>query len=256
MKRTLLAIWSWGLFLFAMAGPCGAQGNPTTDDGNWHVALSPYLWFPGVSGTAGAGPITVSVRASPGDLLSNFRFGLMGITDVSRSRFVAPLDLVWVRLADEKALPPTNLGITSANFKATQFIVTPKIGFRLVNSEKVQIDALTGVRYWYFGETLSFSPSSLGLQAHRSQNWVDPLVGGRITFPLSPKIVVSVGGDVGGWGAGSQLDYQIAGALGYKIDPDWTIQAGWRYLYANYRGQAIFDAHMSGVAFGLTYNLR
>src|SRR5256885_6785971 len=44
------------------------------------------------------------------------------------------------------------------------------------------------------------------------------LVGGRIEMALSPKIAVTILGDVGGWGTGSQLEYQWAGLLGYRID--------------------------------------
>ena len=88
---------------------------------------------------------------------------------------------------------------------------------RVINKEKVKIDALTGFRYWHLGAELAFNPSALGLSFSKSFNWVDPLVGGRIQFALAPKVVVNILGDVGGWGTGSQLDYQFAGLLGYKI---------------------------------------
>ena len=69
-------------------------------------------------------------------------------------------------------------------------------------------------------------------------------------MPLSPKLVVNILGDVGGWGAGSQLDYQIAGILGYKWTPKWTLQAGWRYLDVDYRGSTIFDTNDVGRTHG------
>jgi hypothetical protein len=89
-----------------------------------------------------------------------------------------------------------------------------------------------------------------------SQNWVDPLVGGRILGALTPKANVAIGGDVGGWGTGSQIDYQVFGIPGYKIKPAWTLQAGWRYMYVNYRSSTIFDVAMSGVLFGVSINLK
>jgi len=48
--------------------------QPVTDD-HWHIAVSPYLWFPGVHGTIGALGHDLGYSASPADLLSNFRFG-------------------------------------------------------------------------------------------------------------------------------------------------------------------------------------
>ena len=185
--------------------------------------MSPYLWFPGVHGTVGAGSHDASVHASPGDVLSHFRFGLMGAVEGRYKRLVLPLDIMWVRLGDDKALPGPNLGAATANVIASEFILTPKIGFRVVDQEKLKIDAVTGFRYWHLGQNLQFSPSILGLNISGSQNWTDPLVGGRIEAAPSSKIVVNILGDVGGWGAGSQLDYQVVGILGYQIKPKWDI---------------------------------
>jgi hypothetical protein len=107
------------------------------------------------------------------------------------------------------------------------------------------------------GENLQFSPSTLGLNFSASQNWIDPLVGGRIQAALSPKIAVTLAGDVGGWGVGSQLDYQVVALLGYKIKPTWTLQAGYRYLDVDYKsGGPVFDTAMSGVLFGITIALK
>ena len=240
-------------FLVAAAGTLSAQGNNATDD-QWHVSASPYFWPLGLHGIAGADQRTVSLHASPADLLSDLRFGLMGTTELRRKRFVVPIDMVWAKLGDDAALPTTALAATSADFKADLFILTPKVGYRLIDRKRIKIDALTGFRYWHLGQTLEFIPSRLGLNFEGSQNWVDPLVGGRIELPLSKALVVNIFGDVGGWGAGSQLDYQIGGLLGYKWTPKWTLQAGWRYLDVNYRGSAIFDATLSGVLFGVTYS--
>ena len=41
-------------------------------------------------------------------------------------------------------------------------------------------------------------------------------------------------GDVGGFGAGSQL-WPVAGLLGYQVNKRFTLQAGYRYLDVNYR---------------------
>jgi hypothetical protein len=234
-----------------------AQAGTTADDDGWHFAVSPYLWFPGVHGTIGARGRDISFKASPGDLLSHFRFGLMGLLEARYKRLLLPLDIMWIRLGDDKALPFPNLMVNTAKLKAYEFILTPKIGYRLIDEEKIKIDALVGFRYWHFGENLKFVPSNFNLNFSSSQNWVDPVVGGRITGNLSPKVVAVIAGDVGGWGTGSQLDYQVAGILGYSIKPNVTLQAGYRYLYVNYRsGGSIIQPTTSGVLFGATFNLK
>jgi hypothetical protein len=232
-----------------------------SDDDSWHISVSPYLWLPGVHGTIGAFGRNADFRASPSDLLSHFRFGLLGSVEARRQRMLTNMDLMFLRLRADRALPfPPGLLATSAQLTANMFILTPKVGFRLIDATKLKADFLTGFRYWHFGETLQFSPSPLGLNFSKAQNWVDPLVGGRIAADLSRKTVFTLAGDVGGWGAGSQLEYQIVGLLGYKLNPAMTLLGGYRYLYVDYQkgGQAgaIVTTAMSGVVLGVTLNLK
>jgi hypothetical protein len=234
--------------------------GPTAADNSWHLAVSPYLWFPGVHGTiAGPNGRSLAFRASPGDLLSHFRIGLMGAVEARHKRIVVPIDLMWIRLGADNAVAGPGLGVvTSANITATELLFTPKIGYRVIDKEGLKADVLSGIRFWHFGENLHFNPSLLGLNFNGSQNFVDPLVGGRIQMALSPKIVVNVLGDVGGWGTGSQLEYQFAALLGYRIKPALVLQAGYRYLNIDYRRThgAVFNVTTAGVIFGATLTLK
>ena len=239
-----------------VAAPGNGAAAAATPEGDWHFAVSPYLWLPGVHGSIGdpnGGQIPFS--ASAGDLLSHFRIGLMGAIEPRYKRIVMPLDIFWIRLGDDKALPNSpNQGV--ANLHATEFFLTQKLGYRVVDSERLKIDGLAGFRYWHFGESVSFTTNSLNFTG--SQNWVDPLVGGRITGILTPKVELTIGGDIGGWGAGSQIDYQIFGLLGYRIKPALALQAGYRYLYFDYRraSGAFLDNTTSGVVFGVSITLK
>ena len=237
-------------------GSAASSHNSTAADDGWHFVVAPYLWLPWTYGTVGALGREVHVYADPSQIFSHFRFGLMGLVEADHKRIVLPLDMIWARFGDDKALPFPNVLATTADVKVDEFILTPKIGYRLLDQEKIKIDALTGFRYWHLGQNLQFSPSRLGLNLSGSQNWVDPLVGGRILGVLTPKVSLSIGGDVGGWGAGSQLDYQILGLLGYKIKPAWTLQAGYRYLDVNYRSNTVYDAATSGIVLGVSINLK
>jgi hypothetical protein len=72
--------------------------------------------------------------------------------------------------------------------------------------------------------------------------------------------VATIAGDVGGWGTGSQIEYQIAGVLGYKLKPSMTLQAGYRYLYFDYekggQANAVVKTALSGIILGVTLNLK
>jgi hypothetical protein len=239
------------------ADPAISQTASAPASDGWHVSFAPYLWFPGVHGTVGAQGKLTSVHASATDLLSNFRFGLMGTAELRKNRFVMPMDLMWVRLGDDTGLPVNELGATSADVKVDEFLLTPKIGYELVRMEKFEVAALAGFRYWHLGQNVKFNPSGLGLNFSSSQNWASPLVGGRIVTPLSRKIDVTIAGDVGGWDVGSQLEYQAVGLIGYQVNARWALEVGYRYLDVNWRGSgAVFDAAMSGIVFGMNINVK
>ena len=238
------------------SGSAFAVDATTASASDWHFTVSPYLWLAGAHGTIG-GPNggEYGFSASPGDMLSHFRIGLMGVIEPRYKRIVMPLDILWIRLGSDRALPNTP-GQGVANLHATEFILTQKLGYRLIDSERLKIDALAGFRYWYFGENLSFTTNTLNFSG--VQSWVDPLVGGRITGILTPKVEVTIGGDVGGWGTGSQMDYQFFGLLGYRIKPALALQAGYRYLYFDYRrvSGAYLENTTSGAIIGVSITLK
>ena len=44
--------------------------------------------------------------------------------------------------------------------------------------------------------------------------------------------------------------------LGHEIRPKWTIEAGFRYMDVNYRGNTIFDVAMSGGMLSVSMSLK
>lgn len=238
------------------------QTSPSeSEDSGWHFSLSPYLWFAGAHGNVGARGHAASMHASPGDLLSHVNFGLMGGAGLRRKRFVLTGDMLWIRLSDSRALPALSAlgsGAVSADVRVGQFVWTSKGGYRVMDRKKFKADATVGVRYWHLGQKLNFNPSALGLNFNGSQNWADILVGGRVQLPLGKKTVIDLLGDVGGWNASAKLDYQFTTLLAYKLSPKWTLGAGYRYLFVDYRptNLSVFNVITSGAVLGVTYNFK
>jgi len=170
----------------------------STDDDRWHFTVTPYLWFPGISGNAGVLGHVASVHASATDILGYFNIGILGSVEARKNRWVFPEDFIWMRLGDNKSLPLTDLGATSINAKITESILTPKFGYRMVDTERWKVDVLAGIRYWYLSQDFSFQPVSYLGGISRSQSWVDGLGGARITLALSPKASITAFGDAGG----------------------------------------------------------
>jgi len=235
------------------ASNSGTQTTTSASPDKWSFVVAPYLWFPGLHGTVGAFGHNASVHASGTEVLSNFNFGLMGSVEAQKERFVFPVDFMWVRLSDNKGIPENDFGQTDIRVRLTQLLLTPKVGYRVVNKEEFKVDAVVGLRYWHLGQGLTIQPSGLGISP--SDNWVDVVAGSKIEMALSPKTTITVLGDGGGGAA--NLDYQVAGLFGYKVKPKLTLLVGWRYLDVNYRGnnQFIYDAAQSGPVLAVTFEL-
>ncbi len=235
-----------------VAPPPATTASP---DDDWHVGVTPYIWFAGLHGNVGVLGHDIGAHASFGDIFSYLNIGLMGEVEARKKRVLLLTDFMWMKLSDEKGIPLNDVGIQSVDAKVNQFILTPGVGYRVVDSDKIKIDAIVGFRYWHLGESLEFSPSLLG-GISGSQNWVDALGGARIHIPLSQKATITIGGDAGGGGANS--DYQVAGLLGYKISNKVFLQAGYRYLDVNYRNSRsfVYNTATSGILFGVTINLK
>ncbi|HKV60767.1 MAG TPA: hypothetical protein VJO16_02555 [Candidatus Acidoferrum sp.] len=228
---------------------------PNPSDGGWHFGIAPYLWFAGIHGTVGALGHEGSVHASFHDIFSHFNIGLMFALEPRYNRIVMPLDFMWMKVSDDKALP-FEVGPMSVKAKINEIMLTQKIGYRLIDTEKFKVDGLAGFRYWHMGNTLTLHPQ-IGNGFYASANWVDAVGGARFQALLGPKVIFTVLGDAGGGGANS--DYQVAGLLGWKFKK-FDLQGGWRYMSVNYRPNGsvrfVYDMATSGLILGVTIPLK
>lgn len=240
--------------------PSAASGttSSTNDTAAWHLDLSPYLWFAGAHGAVGAVGHDLGFHASPSDLLSHLDIGLMGSAEARYDRLLLNGDLLWIRLSDSHALPFPNLSAISADARVGEFVWTSKIGYRAIDHKKIKVDGNAGVRFWHLGQNLTFNPSRLGLNFTGSQSWADILIGGRVQLPMGEKAVIELLGDVGGLNAMAKQDYQFAALLGYKVSPKWTVGAGYRYLFVDYRPGPLttFNMITAGALVGVTYHFK
>jgi hypothetical protein len=182
----------------------------------------------------------------------------MGAAEARRKRFLLTGDLLWIRISDSKPLPFPGLGAVSANATVGELVWTSKLAYRVIDHRKIKADANVGVRFWHLGQKLNFNPSILGINFNGSQNWADIVVGGRVQLPAGKKAIITALGDVGGWNATANLDYQFAALLGYKICSKATLEAGYRYLFVDYRNgiAGVYNVVTSGALIGVTFNIK
>jgi hypothetical protein len=85
----------------------------------------------------------------------------MAAVEARKGRFIFPVDFLWMKLSDDKALPVNQVSVTSIKAKLTQTLLPPNAGYRLVDKEKIKVDATLGIRYWHLGEDFTLQPSDL-----------------------------------------------------------------------------------------------
>jgi opacity protein-like surface antigen len=123
----------------------------------------------------------------------------------------------------------------------------------------LSLDLLGGARYTDLeGEVDIEGPFGINPSFDASEDWIDPIVGGRITLDLTDKLALRVRGDIGGFdiGSGSDLAWNIMAGFGYTLSERTTLWLGYRHLDVDYddgSGSDLFeyDISMSGPIAGL-----
>jgi hypothetical protein len=242
----------------AQVEPEPISSQSTAPNDTWHVSASPYLWLAGLNGNLTLAGHEAAVHQSFGDIFSNLKFGVMGLTEVRRGRIGVLTDLLFVRVGDQKAvavpqLPfPVNVTITT-----NTFTLTPELVYRVYSQKYVSADLLGGLRYYHLGANSNFDAGPLGQFPYSgSNNWADVVGGARLLFRPTPKIGAFLIGDAGG--GGSSPTWQIVYGAGYRVTRRTTAQIGYRRLYFNRNGgaQTSLEATQQGLVLGTTIRLR
>lgn len=87
---------------------------------------------------------------------------------------------------------------------------------------------------------------------NETREWVDPYVGFRAQHYITETCYLGARGDIGGFGVGSELTWQLFGGVGYAISRNVVVEGGWRYLAIDYdHDDLILDVAFSGATVGV-----
>jgi hypothetical protein len=82
--------------------------------------------------------------------------------------------------------------------------------------------------------------------------WIDPIIGLRGQVNFTRWLFLALQGDVGGFGAGSQIAWFASGAIGINITRHVFLETGYRFFYMDYiQGGLTYDAAESGLFMGV-----
>jgi hypothetical protein len=193
---------------------------------------------------------SAAVDATFDDILGNLDIAFMGIGEIRKGRVALLVDLIYVDLEDDASTPGPFF--SGASLDSETFIGTVQVSYRPIVGERGYLDLLAGARVWNVSTELDLDAGLLAARKRDdSETWVDPVIGVQGHLEFGAGFYLTAMGNVGGFGAASDLTWDVFGGLGYQA-VDWFAPViGYRHLSVDYEnGDFLFDVDMSGPVIG------
>jgi hypothetical protein len=236
----------------------------------WRIDVTPYGWMPSLNGTSTIKGHMTDIDASFfGDIIHrkipDQLFGLMTAFEARNDRFAILGDFVYMKLGTSKsgarsvALDPILTLDVNASFEVSvkEVIVELAGAYELLRwgspaGSATSLDIYAGGRFWWqqveaglnFNPSLSLPPPAFVVNGNRAVassgdvTWIDPLVGLRLRHQFVPGQELTLSGDIGGFGVGSEFSWQALGAYRFQFahayGAAWSGMIGYRALYVDY----------------------
>lgn len=204
------------LSALTLSGQAVADG-----DAGWDWRLTPlYYWSVNMGGSqsAGSGNPPIDTDDYEFKFEGAFSANFEGVYD-NRWGFVA--DLIWIDMSSTNKNRDSKMEFS--------YLQAELDGYYRVPIGRQSIDWLIGLRY--YDADFELSPAPMGGDA----SWVDPIVGARWGWSISERWSLSLRGDVGGFGIGSDLSWQALAIADWQPWKHVSFTGGLRALGIDYR---------------------
>ena len=220
------------LLLLSTTNTISAQ--TTAAERKWNFLTDFYLMFPYMDGETGVGEsLILPVEANPGDIFSKLKMGAMLYLEAKTDKWAITSDLVYMKLNQE--VTPGTI-VISGDVTAKQLIWEAAGLYRITSF----LEAGVGGRlnYLEMGIDVRRNGIDLGTEevtGEKSKTWYDPVGIARLTTDINDKWLFQFRGDIGGFGIGSDLTWQLHATAGYRFTKLFQISLGYRILSTDYR---------------------
>jgi hypothetical protein len=235
--------------LDAMEGT--AYATPAAASSGWQFRVTPYAWAPSVNGDITVRGQTADIDMSFWDLFDSgdsrakldSLAALMGYVEARKGAWGIYGDAVWGKFdfsgsAVSQRNPIANLNVSARANAGLDYEITMvesgltyEVGTWAGTHSSTALDLLGGARYWNQELDLSFAvdgsldlgklglgrSGSVALARSGTLEWVDPFVGLRVRHQLAPGSELQFLGDIGGFGIGSDLTWQLFAGYGFDF---------------------------------------
>ncbi len=237
-----------------MTAPAGKTPlPPAPSEKGWWITSTAYGWLTDVSGDVGIRGYKVPVDVGLDDILDNLDFAYMGYTEVGYKKWSLGLDVIYAKLSDDSTFAVGPLS-GDASVEQEQALVTTRLQYRAVDNGTLKLDVFTGFRWNYYDVDLHVNTNAGDIQRSGNEDWFDLIVGARAVAQLGGNWFFHSMGDIGGFGAESDLTWQAVAGIGYQFSPSVSAVVGYRAMGVDYdKGGFLIDTVSHGPALGLSF---
>jgi hypothetical protein len=212
-----------------MAGGDIAPVEPVVPDvvvnNGWEYSASIYLFMAAIDIDTAKGE---ELKLSFSDIIDNLNFTMMGNLGAQKGKWGFLADVIYMDLEDDINYSPGPLGLVNVNSVGMKsWIVTPIVTYRIMESDKLDLDILAGARYLYIKTPIKYTVVDTQMSTSPSNDAWDGIIGLRGKYDLNEKWYMQGHLDAGT--GDTDMTWQVFAGVGYKYD-NFDLVAGYRHL--------------------------
>jgi hypothetical protein len=231
-----------------------------TPEREWVFTVAPYFWMAGIDGDIGLfGQEPVTVDESFSDIIKDFKFGGMVVMDLHNGEWGVFADVMYAKTEADESVTRSIGGVPttlSATVGTSSFTGTLMGEYRVYSEPVATVDLMVGARIWDVDNDIDIALTAGGaplaaFSGSDGSTWVDPIVGARARYNIDESWYLTGWGMIGGFGASSEITWDVLGAVGYQYN-DWlSFTIGYRALGVDYEDDGfVYDVIQPGPVLG------
>lgn len=202
-------------------------------EGDWEHTAILYGMGAAIDGTAQIGDVEVPLDLSISDVFDSLKMGAMGAYNADNGVWSFTADITYMNLGGSQE---GQRGLVKGTVDMTQTTVMATVGRHVGRNFQVLASAAyldlsselkVRVRQPVTGDVTRVS-------AEADASWVDPLIGLQYTVPFADDWRFNMRGDIGGFGVGADLTYQLLANFRWQASDRIGIVAGYRLISFDY----------------------
>lgn len=204
---------------------------PTTQaqeaSSDWKQTVSIYGMGAAIDGDVQLGPLELPVDVSISELFDALKFGAMATYRIENEVWSFEGDVTYMNLGVNQSGPREKV---RGDVSMEQLTVMATAGRRI----SPYVEGLLSLAYFDLSTDLEVRVLEQRANASRDADWIDPLIGLACAVPFAGKWTYTLRGDIGGFGVGSDLTWQVFTTVRRQNTDTFGWYVGYRALGYDY----------------------